>query len=77
MTFQQAARSLNQRVRLWDKVHRIGGEFLLSAVIVRKNETGTFMQAELADPCSRSVMIAPLEYLEGEAEHESEKRGDE
>lgn len=64
MTFQQAARSLNRRVRLDDKVHRFGGEFMLSGVTVRKNENGTYMQAELADPCGHSVMIAPLEYLE-------------
>lgn len=64
MTFQDAARNLNQRVRLDDKVHRFGGEFLLSAVTVRKNESGAFMQAELTDPCRHSVMIAPLEYLE-------------
>ena len=64
MTFQQAARSLNRRVRLDDKVHRFAGEFILSGVIARKNETGMFIQAELADPCGHSIMIAPLEYLE-------------
>ena len=64
MTFQDAARNLTRRVRLDDKVHRFAGEFILSGVTVRKNETGMFMQAELADPCGHSVMIAPLEYLE-------------
>ena len=64
MTYQQAARNLNRRVRLWDKAHQFGGEFILSAVTVRKNENGIYMQAELADPCERSVMIVALEYLE-------------
>lgn len=64
MTFQQAARNLNRRVRLYDKVHQFGGEFILSAVTVRKNENGAYMQAELADPCRHSVMIVALEYLE-------------
>lgn len=64
MTFQEAARNLNKRVRLDDKVHRLRGEFILSGVTVRKNESGVFAQAELADPCGHSVMIAPLEYLE-------------
>ena len=64
MTFQQAARSLNRRVRLDDKVHRFRGEFILSGVTVRENENGFFAQAELADPCGHSVMITPLEYLE-------------
>lgn len=64
MTYQQAARNLNKRVRLWNKVHRFGGEFILSAVITRKNEQGAYLQAELTDPCKHSVMIEPLVYLE-------------
>ena len=64
MTYQQAARNLNKRVRLNDKVHQFGGEFILSALITRKNQSGAYMQAELAEPRGRSVMIVPLEYLE-------------
>lgn len=65
MTVQEAACYLNQRVRLHDPVHRIGGEYIFSGVMLRKNPTGLFMQAELLDIRNgNSVMMVALDNIE-------------
>lgn len=65
MTYQQAARNLNKKVRLWNKVHQFGGEFILSAVIIRKNAQGAYLQAELLDIRNgHSVMMVALDNIE-------------
>ena len=64
MTLQEAAQYLNRQVMFYDKVHRIGGKYLLTAVIVRRLDAGVILQAELTDlGNSNAVLIAGMENI--------------
>ena len=76
MTYQMAARHLGKRVKLRDPVHRIGGDYVFSAVILRKKaDDGYFMQAELTDRCAHSVLIVGLNSIEPVEDEEVEAYG--
>lgn len=71
MTFQDAARNLNRKVRFKDAKIYLEGVYLLSGIVVRKNERGVFMQAELQQT-GNSLIYASLNQISPITETESE-----
>lgn len=64
MTFQASAKYLNQRVLTHDKIHRYSAEYLLTAVVIRKDGEAYRLQAELKDPQRNSVILVPLDSVD-------------
>lgn len=62
MTFQDAARNLNKKVRFKDPKVYLEGEYMLTGIVVRKNAYGVFMQAELLQS-SNSLIYAGLNQI--------------
>ena len=63
MTVKEAAAHLNQKVRYRDAHSGIDSLFLFTGCIIRKNDRGVFMQAELQQN-ERSVIITSLDKIE-------------
>lgn len=62
MTFQDAARNLNKKVRFKDAKIYLEGVYTLSGIVVRKNKYGVFMQAELQQ-AEKSLIFAGLNQI--------------
>ncbi len=62
MTFQDAARNLNKIVRFKDPKVYLEGEYMLTGIVVRKNTSGVFMQAELLQS-GNSLIYASLNQI--------------
>jgi hypothetical protein len=62
LTFQDAARNLNKKVRFKDPKIYLEGEYMLTGIVVRKNTCGVFMQAELLQS-GNSLIYAGLNQI--------------
>ena len=65
MKIENLKKNLNKRVIYQDNAHG----YILTAGVIRKNDTGYYYQAELTDTKhGKSVVICKLEDVRGESE---------